>query len=301
MWLGEFGTDNFSTNIENSTAGSQGQGFQSLVSFLQTNSKLSWTYWALNGEDEYGLLDANYDAAPDNALKQQELATIQFALSSSGGTGGSCSAAPAAPTSLTATAASASQVNLQWGAVASPTYCTVSYLVYRSTSSGFTASAANQIASGLTSSSYSDKSVSASTTYYYVVKASDPHGTSAQSAQTSVKTPAATSPSGACHITYTVINQWPGGFQAALTIENTSSTALTSWVLKWTFPDSQVITSLWNANYSQSGEAVTASNESYNGTIAAGASYTGVGFTANFSGSSNAVPASFTLNGVVCK
>ena len=81
VWLGEFGTDNTSTDIENSAAGSQGQWFESLVSFLQNNPSIDWTYWALNGEDSYGLLDGSYDATPVSSLKQSELASIQFPLS----------------------------------------------------------------------------------------------------------------------------------------------------------------------------------------------------------------------------
>jgi hypothetical protein len=38
----------------------------------------SWSYWALNGEDKYGLLDSNFDPMPVNALKQELLSGIQF-------------------------------------------------------------------------------------------------------------------------------------------------------------------------------------------------------------------------------
>ena len=41
---------------------------------------MGWTYWALNGEDSYDLLDSNYDATPVSAAKQSLLASIQFAL-----------------------------------------------------------------------------------------------------------------------------------------------------------------------------------------------------------------------------
>ena len=81
VWLGEFGTDNTSTDIENSAAGSQGQWFESLIGFLQNNPSINWTYWALNGEDSYGLLDGSYDATPPSSLKQSELTSIQFPLS----------------------------------------------------------------------------------------------------------------------------------------------------------------------------------------------------------------------------
>ena len=80
VWLGEFGTDNSSADIESAAAGSQGQWFESLVGFLQSNPTLNWTYWALNGEDTYGLLDGSYDATPPSSLKQQELESIQFPL-----------------------------------------------------------------------------------------------------------------------------------------------------------------------------------------------------------------------------
>ncbi len=84
VWVGEFGTLNDNTGVQSSTAGSEGQWFSSMVQFLTANPSLNWTYWALNGEDRYGLLDSGYDATPANALKQQLLATIQFPLS--GGT-----------------------------------------------------------------------------------------------------------------------------------------------------------------------------------------------------------------------
>jgi endoglucanase len=80
VWLGEFGTDNTSTDIENTAAGSQGQWFQSLVGYLQNNSTINWTYWALNGEDIYGLLDGSYDDTPVSSLKQSLLSGIQFPL-----------------------------------------------------------------------------------------------------------------------------------------------------------------------------------------------------------------------------
>ena len=80
VWLGEFGTDDTMTDIQSSAAGSQGQWFQSLVAYLQANTAINWTYWALNGEDSYGLLDSNYDATPPSALKQSLLQGIQFPL-----------------------------------------------------------------------------------------------------------------------------------------------------------------------------------------------------------------------------
>jgi subtilase family serine protease len=107
--------------------------------------------------------------------------------SGGGGGGGGGGTPPAAPTSLTTTVVSSSQINLGWFPSAGAT----TYTVYRSTSSGFTPSSSNTIASGQTNSSfYADSGVSPSTTYYYVVKAANSSGLSAPSNQASGTTPA---------------------------------------------------------------------------------------------------------------
>jgi Carbohydrate binding module (family 6)/Fibronectin type III domain len=103
--------------------------------------------------------------------------------------GGSCTAVTAAPTGLTAAAASSSVIGLNWTAVTPPANCTVSsYSVYRSTTSGFTPGTGNQIASNVTTTSYSDSGLTAATTYYYVVEAVDAVGNSPASAQASATT-----------------------------------------------------------------------------------------------------------------
>ena len=48
---------------------------QTLVQFLDDNPRINWTYWALNGDDRYGLLDGRYDATPWDNDKQQALAS----------------------------------------------------------------------------------------------------------------------------------------------------------------------------------------------------------------------------------
>ena len=212
-----------------------------------------------------------------------------------------CAAAPAAPTGLKATAASSSSITLAWTAVATPANCTVAYNVYRSTSATFTASSANQLATGISAASYADSTVAAKTKYTYQVKASDSFGSSAASAAASATTPAAPAvPAIACHVTYQMLGQWPGGFQGAITIQNTGTTALSSWTLGFSFPSGQTINNAWNTNASQKAAAVTMTNMSYNGTIAPGASQTGIGFIGVWSTANNN-PTTFTVNGVVCK
>ena len=86
VWVGEFGSTNNAIDLQSSTPGSQGQWFQGLVQFVTDNPEINWTYWALNGEDTYGLLDSGYGPQPPSALKQSMLAGIQGPQSSPGGT-----------------------------------------------------------------------------------------------------------------------------------------------------------------------------------------------------------------------
>jgi glucuronoarabinoxylan endo-1,4-beta-xylanase len=231
-------------------------------------------------------------------LPAQSITTF---VTTSGG-GGSCTAVPSAPGSVSASATSSSAITVSWGAVTPPSNCTVSYSVFRSTTSGFTPSSSNQIASGVSGTSYSDTGLAASTTYYYKVEAVDGAGASAASAQASATTQASGGGSGfACHIAYSITSQWSGGFTAAIDIENTGSTNISSWTLTWSFANGQTITQLWNGSETQSGANVTVKNLSYNGSIPAGGSYNGVGFNGTWNNSTNSVPTSFAVNGTTCQ
>ncbi|WP_328751678.1 glycoside hydrolase family 6 protein [Streptomyces sp. NBC_00285] len=100
-----------------------------------------------------------------------------------------------------------------------------------------------------------------------------------------------------CAVDYKVQNQWDTGFTAAVTITNNTA-AKSSWSLKWSYAGNQKVTNFWNSKISQSGTAVTAANESYNGTLATGGSVS-FGFQGTYSGT-NALPTTFTLDGVTC-
>jgi endoglucanase len=290
VWVGEFGTTNNNSDIQSSAAGSQGQWFQSMVSFLQSHPQIDWTYWALNGEDSYALLDSQYHSTPANALKQQMLASIQSV-------GTPCRMAPAAPTGLAASAVSSSQINLSWNAVTPPPNCTVSYNLYSSTTANFTPSTANRIATGLTGTNFANTGLAASTTYYYILRAADSFGESGNSNYASATTQANTS---GCHIVYTDQNDWGTGFTGGVTIKNTGNTTINGWNLTWTWAGNQRMIQSWNSTFTQAGANVTLTNAAWNATIAPGATLTGVGFNVNYTGS-NQNPTTFRLNGVLCQ
>ena len=99
-----------------------------------------------------------------------------------------------------------------------------------------------------------------------------------------------------CQVAYSA-NSWSTGFTASITITNAGS-ALTSWTLAYTYSGNQQLTQGWSGNWSQSGETVTVTNASWNGSLATGAS-TSIGANFSYSGT-NTAPAAFTINGTAC-
>ena len=120
------------------------------------------------------------------------------------------------------------------------------------------------------------------------------------------KTPGSPSPSpsksspggtGTCRVA-NAVSAWNSGLTNNITITNTGSTAINGWNLVFTLPSGQSITGGWSATYSPSSGTVTATNVSYNGTLAPGASAT-IGYQANHTGNAGA-PTGFKLNGSTC-
>jgi cellulose 1,4-beta-cellobiosidase len=99
-----------------------------------------------------------------------------------------------------------------------------------------------------------------------------------------------------CQVAYSA-NSWDTGFTAAITITNEGS-ALTSWTLAYTYSGNQQLTQGWSGNWSQSGETVTVTNASWNGSLATGASAS-IGANFSYSGT-NTAPTAFTINGTAC-
>jgi hypothetical protein len=116
--------------------------------------------------------------------------------------------------------------------------------------------------------------------------------TTTKATTTAGSTPTATASSGgSCTAGYSITSQWTGssdGFGAVITVTNSGSSSKTGWTVTWTFVNGQTITSYYDADVTQSGSSVMATNESYNGTLAVGAS-TQWGFQGTWNGT-NAVP-----------
>ncbi|WP_338895416.1 cellulose-binding domain-containing protein [Streptomyces sp. TG1A-60] len=103
--------------------------------------------------------------------------------------------------------------------------------------------------------------------------------------------------SATCHVRYEIVNEWPGGFQAAVTV--TSTKALDGWRIGWTYAHDQRVTQMWDGTFDQDGAEITASAADYNKTVPEGGTF-GVGLLGTWQGYDNPVPEEFTLNGRDC-
>jgi endoglucanase len=100
-----------------------------------------------------------------------------------------------------------------------------------------------------------------------------------------------------CRVDYTIQNQWSTGFTGNVTITDVGD-PLSSWRLEFDFPAGQRVTDGWSATWAQSAAHVTATNLSWNGSLATGGSVS-AGFNGSWTGV-NAMPTAFSINGVAC-
>ena len=95
-----------------------------------------------------------------------------------------------------------------------------------------------------------------------------------------------------CSAAYSVQSDWGSGFTVSLTVTDNGTAAITGWTVTWAYAGNQALSSGWSGAWSQSGQAVTVANASWNGSLPAGQSaQAGANFT--YSGT-NAAPPSVT-------
>jgi endoglucanase len=102
-------------------------------------------------------------------------------------------------------------------------------------------------------------------------------------------------PASAETATFAVQSSWNNGYQAQVTVNNNTSSQITTWKVELTLPAGTTITQSWNAAQAASGNTYTFTPVNWNATIAAGAS-TSFGFIVNGTGR----PTSCLVNGQAC-
>ncbi|SBT50578.1 cellulose binding domain-containing protein [Micromonospora narathiwatensis] len=102
-------------------------------------------------------------------------------------------------------------------------------------------------------------------------------------------------PASAATAAFTRVSSWGTGYEAKFTVKNDSSSTITSWNVQFDLPAGSSLGVYWDALLTASGQHVTAVNQSWNGTLAPGASTT-FGFNVNGNGD----PTNCTVNGGPC-
>ncbi len=136
---------------------------------LVGNDVVGTTYTDLNvsGGSTYSYKVVSYD-------QQQDCSSAQ-SLCGAGTAVGQCTLAPmfAGATSAQSANQSTCSINLAWAAAATQCAGPASYNVYRSLTTGFTPSAGNLIASGVSGTALNDPAVNYNVPYFYIVRAVD--------------------------------------------------------------------------------------------------------------------------------
>lgn len=102
-------------------------------------------------------------------------------------------------------------------------------------------------------------------------------------------------PASAATATFVRTSTWETGYEAKFTVTNNASSTISSWNVQFDLPSGSTLGSYWDALVSRSGQHVTATNQSWNGTLAPGAS-TSFGFVVAGTGN----PTNCTVNGTSC-
>ncbi|WP_246070563.1 cellulase family glycosylhydrolase [Paenibacillus kobensis] len=172
--IGEFGPKHTNGDVDEAA----------IMNYTQQKG-VGWLAWSWYGNNS----DLNYldlASGPAGSLTSwgstvvngtNGIKTTSVPASVFGGGGTTNPQPPAAPAGLTATAGNA-QAALSWSASSGAT----SYTVKRATTSG---GPYTNVATGITSTSYTNTGLTNGTTYYYVVSATNAAGTSANSSQAS--------------------------------------------------------------------------------------------------------------------
>ena len=171
--------------------------------------------------------------------------------------------APTVPTALTVGATTASTVALTWAASTDSTGV-AGYEVYRG---------ATRVATTATTG-YTDTGLTAGTAYTYTVRAKDVAGnlSAVSSPVTATTQPDISTPATACTATWRTDNVWGSGFTATITVKNTGTVPLRSWLVTWTWVNGARLSNGWNATFTGSGGSQSAASMPWNGPLAPGAS-----------------------------
>ncbi|GAA4192776.1 hypothetical protein GCM10022252_34710 [Streptosporangium oxazolinicum] len=208
------------------------------------------------------------------------------ALGSSGDT-----TPPTAPAGLAASGTTSTGATLSWTASTDDSGVT-GYDILRAP--GASGGTFTQVGTSATTS-FGDTGLTPNTTYRYQVRARDAAGNVSPVSNTAQVTTQPGTSTGNCAAVPTVQTQWSTGYVIQpLTVTNTGTSAITGWTVTFTLPSGHTLTGSWNGTTTVSGQTVTIRNAAHNGSLAPGATTTGVGFQVSRPNGNTALPSGYT-------
>ncbi len=238
------------------------------------------------GDEASGITTAAQGSTASQLLPPYSIETV--VLQPQAGT----ESALSAPGSPAASDVTATQATISWTPSSGGTVD--KYEVYRQNGTD------SELLGTSTSGSFTVQNLVPGTGYTFNVLARDQAGyLSVPSAP--VRFTTSTPASASCQVSYAVTQGWGNGFVASISITNAGPDPIDGWTLAFSFPaTSESVSSDWNGNWSENGQAVTVTNLSWDATLAAnGGNTVDIGFVGANNGAYPS-PAAFTLNGTVC-
>jgi hypothetical protein len=238
------------------------------------------------GDEASGITTAVQGSAASQVLPPYSIETV--VLRPQAGT----QSALSAPGSPSASDVTATQATISWAPASGGTVD--KYEVYRRNGTD------SELLGTSTSDSFTVNNLVPGTGYTLNVLARDQAGYLSPPS-TPVTFSTSTPSNSTCQVSYAVTQGWGNGFVANISITDSGPDPIDGWTLAFSFPaNSESVSSDWNGTWSETGQAVTVTSLSWNGTLAADSGNTvDIGFVGANNGAYPS-PAAFTLNGTVC-
>jgi hypothetical protein len=260
--------------------------------FTPSGSPTVYTF----ANDATSITSATQSSTSSVTVGPYSLTVVQ--LPGSGGTGVTAPGAPGQPVASGLSSSTSSNTSgtatLTWPASTPGTYPVADYEVYEQNSGG-----TSTLVDTTASTSVTLSGLTIGDSYTYNVVAVDTQGNpSLPSPPVTFTVPPPANAS--CAVEYTLNSSWPGGFGATITMTNNGSAAINPWTLTFTFPATgEAVQGGWDGTWTESGQAVTVTAESWNSTIAANGGTVSIGFNGTDTGQDPA-PTVFYINNNVC-
>jgi chitodextrinase len=168
---------------------------------------------------------------------------------------------PSTPQNLTVTGTTSSSASLSW----SPSTDNVGVAGYDILRAPGTSGGTFTQVGASTSPSFTNTGLTANTTYRYQVRARDAANNPSAVSSTVTATTQPGPTSGSCSVRF---DQWATGYVAYVTVNGPRS----GWSFALALPSGHAFQNGWNAGFTLSGQSVTATNLSYNGSVGSGQS-----------------------------